>query len=367
MKYTPPLQNIPADIVCLDDYQRYAKEFLAHDIYEYITAGTADEQTLNRNRAAFSNIELKPRLLRDFSIATTQTSLLGHQLAHPFLLAPLGYQQLCHASGELATAMAADAMNTAMVVSTLATASLEDIAAQTHAPKWFQLYFQPQREDSAALIARAEAAGYSAIVVTVDAPLSGLRNRAQRAGFELPPEIQAVNISPVHNAPVPKLKGQNPILKQLMALAPQWQDLAWLKQQTQLPIIIKGVINPDDAVQLVDIGMDGIIVSNHGGRCLDGLPASIDALPAIRRAVGDDFPILLDSGIRRGSDIIKAIALGANAVLIGRPQAFSLAVAGALGVAHMLRLLKEELEITMALCGCPHIADINRDCLFTTR
>lgn len=362
MKYTPPLQNIPADIVCLDDYQRYAKEFLAHDIYEYIAAGVADEHTLHRNRSAFANIELKPRLLRDFSSASTQTTLLGHNLAHPFLLAPLGYQQLCHASGELATAIAADAMDTAMVVSTLATASLEDIAAQTDAPKWFQLYFQPQRADTSTLIARAEAAGYTAIVVTVDAPLSGLRNRAQRAGFQIPPEIEAVNISPAQ-----KLTGQNAILQQLMAMAPQWQDLAWLKQQTQLPIIIKGVINPDDAVQLAHMGMDAIIVSNHGGRCLDGLPASIDALPAIRDALGSDFPILLDSGIRRGSDIIKAIALGANAVLIGRPQAFALAVAGALGVAHMLRLLKEELEITMALCGCAQIADINRDCLFTPR
>lgn len=366
MKYTPPLQNIPADIVCLDDYQRYAKEFLAHDIYEYIAAGVADEHTLHRNRSAFANIELKPRLLRDFSGASTQTTLLGHNLAHPFLLAPLGYQQLCHASGELATAIAADAMDTAIVVSTLATASLEDIAAQTNAPKWFQLYFQPQRADTSILIARAEAAGYTAIVVTVDAPLSGLRNRAQRAGFQLPPEIQAVNISPPQTESAQNLKSQNPILQQLMALAPQWQDLAWLKQQTQLPIIIKGVINPDDAVQLADMGLDGIIVSNHGGRCLDGLPASIDVLPAIRDALGSDFPILLDSGIRRGSDIIKAIALGANAVLIGRPQAFSLAVAGALGVAHMLRLLKEELEITMALCGCPHIDDINRDCLFTS-
>jgi 4-hydroxymandelate oxidase len=366
MKYTPPLQNIPADIVCLDDYQRYAKEFLAHDIYEHIAAGTADEHTLNRNRSAFANIELKPRLLRDFSTASSQTTLLGHDLAHPFLLAPLSYQQLCHASGELATAMAADAMDTTIVVSTLATASLEDIAAQTNAPKWFQLYFQAQREDTLALIARAEVAGYTAIVVTVDAPLSGLRNRAQRAGFVLPPEIQAVNIWPGQNAPVSKLKSQNPILKQLMALAPQWQDIAWLKQQTKLPMIIKGVINPNDAVQLADMGMDGIIVSNHGGRCLDGLPASIEALPAIRHALGDDYPILLDSGIRRGSDIIKAIALGANAVLIGRPQAFALAVAGALGVAHMLRLLKEELEVTMALCGCPHIADINHDCVFTS-
>jgi len=362
MKYTPPLQNIPADIVCLDDYQRYAKEFLAHDIYEYIAAGSADEHTLHRNRSAFANIELMPRLLRDFSSASTRTTLLGHDLAHPFLLAPLGYQQLCHASGELATAIAADAMDTAIVVSTLATASLEDIAAQTNAPKWFQLYFQPLRADTSILIARAEAAGYTAIVVTVDAPLSGLRNRAQRAGFQIPPEIEAVNISPAQ-----KLAGQNAILQQLMALAPQWQDLAWLKQQTQLPIIIKGVINPDDAVQLAHMGMDAIIVSNHGGRCLDGLPASIDALPAIRDALGSDFPILLDSGIRRGSDIIKAIALGANAVLIGRPQAFALAVAGALGVAHMLRLLKEELEITMALCGCAQIADINRDCLFTPR
>lgn len=365
MKYTPPLQTIPADIVCLDDYQRYAKDFLSHDIYEYIAAGTADEQTLNRNRSAFADIELKPQLLRDFSSASTQTTLLGHKLAHPFLLAPLGYQQLCHASGELATAMAADAMDTAMVVSTLATASLEDIAAQTNAPKWFQLYFQPRREDTLALVTRAETAGYSAIVVTVDAPLSGLRNRAQRAGFQLPTEIQAVNISAAVESPHINTRESNPILRQLMLQAPQWHDLQWLKQQTQLPIIIKGVINPEDAKRLADMAMDGIIVSNHGGRCLDGLPASIDALPAIRQALGDDFPLLLDSGIRRGSDILKAIALGANAVLIGRPQAFSLAVAGALGVAHMLRLLKEELEITMALCGCPQIADIDRNCLFT--
>ncbi|WP_373079131.1 alpha-hydroxy acid oxidase [Zhongshania sp.] len=367
MKYTPPLQNIPADIVCLDDYQRYAKEFLAHDIYEYLAAGAADEYTLDRNRSAFNRIELKPRLLQDFSAASTQITLLGHDLAHPFLLAPLAYQQLCHASGEIATAIAADAMDTAMVVSTLATASLEDIAAQTDAPKWFQLYFQPSREDTLGLLERAEAAGYSAIVITVDAPLSGLRNRAQRAGFRLPPEIQAVNLPSAPTNGLPNSAGPSSLIHQLMAQAPQWQDLRWLKQQTKLPLIIKGVINPDDAKRFADMGIDGIIASNHGGRCLDGLPASIDALPAIRQALGEDFVILLDSGIRRGSDIIKAIALGADAVLIGRPQVFAVAVAGALGVAHMLRLLKEELEITMALCGYPQIADINRDCLFTCR
>ena len=276
----------------------------------------------------------------------------------------MAYHKLVHPDGERATAQAADALEAGFIASTMSSVSLEDIAAELGKNKWFQLYFQTSRDLTLSLVRRAENAGYTALVVTVDAPINGLRNRAQRAGFALPKHVQAVNVADI---PVPDparlTADQSVVFQGLMAHAPTWADLEWLRRATPLPIIVKGILHPDDAARVTATGLAGVVVSNHGGRTLDGLPASLTALPRVRAAVGPDFLVLLDGGIRRGTDVFKALALGANAVLVGRPQVYALAVAGALGVAHMLRLLREELEVTMALTGCPTLASIDANAI----
>ena len=252
------------------------------------------------------------------------------------MLAPVAAQKLVHAEGELATAQAADATETCMVVSTQASVDMETLANTDTAEKWFQLYFQREREHSLQLVKRAEAAGYSALLVTLDTPIQSLSHRAQRAGFVMPDDVVAVNLNGQQpTSQVSLTPDQSIVFQGMMNEAPRWADMDWLLQQTTLPVIAKGVLHPDDAVRLINMGVKGIVVSNHGGRALDGVPATIDALPAIRKALGDDFPLLLDGGIRSGLDVFKAIALGANAVMIGRPQLYALAVAGALGVAHI--------------------------------
>ncbi|CAA0111433.1 4-hydroxymandelate oxidase [Halioglobus japonicus] len=366
LTYSTKLSAIPRDIVCLDDYQRHAKLHLAEAIYEYIASGAGDDITMRRNQLRFQDIALYSRVLKDFDGASTGIHLLGRDYPTPIILAPIAYQRLVHPDGEKATALAADAMSTPMVTSTLASIPMNEITERNNAGNWFQLYMQSNPQNTATLIRRAEHAGYDAIVVTVDAAVSGLRNRPQRAGFSLPGEISAVNCQGFETETLTLSGGDSPVLHGIMAQAPQWRDIEWLRQQTQLPLIVKGISHPDDALQARAIGADAVVVSNHGGRTLDTLPASIDTLAAIRAAVGAEFPLLLDSGVRRGTDIVKALALGANAVMIGRPQIFALAVAGALGVAHMLRLLREELEIAMALSGCANIAAINANCLHTT-
>ena len=356
----PKLDRIPPELAAVSDYERLAKSFVPHDIYEYIAGGVADDLSLNKNRQAFDQIELSGRVLTDCTQGTTALTLLGEHFRHPVLLAPVAYHKLVHPDGERATAQAADALEAGFVASTLSSVSLEDIAAELGKNKWFQLYFQTSRELTLSLVRRAENTGYTALVVTVDAPINGLRNRPQRAGFTLPKHVQAVNVL---DMPVPGpahlTANQSVVFQGFMAHAPIWADLEWLRRETRLPIIVKGILHPDDAARVAATGLDGVVVSNHGGRTLDGLPASLTALPRIRGVVGPDFLVLLDGGIRRGTDVFKALALGANAVLVGRPQVYALAVAGALGVAHMLRLLREELEVTMALTGCPMIASID--------
>jgi len=334
------LDRIPSDLVAVDDYERLAPNFMPAPVYEYIRSGGADEISLQHNRQAYSDIKLYNRVLSNFSQATTATKILGQSFRHPIFLAPVAHQQLVHHQGELASAIAADAMEAGFITSTLASKSLEQIAAQTQQPKWFQLYFQSHREDTLALIQRAEKSGYSTIVVTVDVPINGLRNNIQRAGFNLPASAQALHSD---TGPAIELNPEQSIIFQgIMAEAPNWDDIAWLRQQTDLPLLIKGISHPLDAAQALAAGANGIIVSNHGGRSLDTLPASIELLPDIRAALGPEATILIDGGIRRGSDIFKALALGANAVLIGRPQIYALAVAGELGVAHMLKILRDE-------------------------
>jgi isopentenyl diphosphate isomerase/L-lactate dehydrogenase-like FMN-dependent dehydrogenase len=364
-KLREKLTQIPTDVVSPSDYQRLFKDFIPHDIFEYIEGGVADDLTLHSNRQAFDNIKLKPKILSDFSQASTQCKLLKQTFKYPILLAPVAYQKLVHPQGELATIDAANVMNVGLIASTLASVSMENMANNISTNKWFQLYFQDSKANTLALVKRAKQAGYTSLVVTIDAPVNGLRNRAQRAGFSIPAGVQAVNL--LNNtgvAPMTLNPEQSIILNGIMNNAPTWHDIAWLQSQTNLPILLKGITNADDAEKAKNMGLAGVVVSNHGGRTLDGLPATITVLPEIRQRVGQDFTLLLDSGIRRGSDAFKAIALGADAVLIGRPQLHGLAVAGALGVAHMLRLFIEEFEITMALMGCPTIADIKPNCIY---
>lgn len=349
---TPLLTTIPRDIAAVTDYERHARAHLDDNAWAFLTAGAADEITLHENRAAFDRIRLRSRVLCRVQGGHTRFTLFGQRYEHPIFLAPVGYQRVFHPDGEAATALAARVMAAPMVVSTLASVRLEELAA-SGAPLWFQLYLRTRRDETLALVRLAENCGCQALVVTVDAPIAGIRNREQRVDFRLPPGVEAVNLAHFPATPPPAVTpGASVVFDGLMANAPAWDDIAWLAANTALPIVVKGILDPDDALLAIEHGARGIVVSNHGGRVLDTLPASIDALPAVAAAVAGRVPLLLDGGIRRGTDVFKAIALGAQAVLIGRPYLHALAAAGALGVAHVVRTLREELEACMALTGC---------------
>ncbi|MDZ3832669.1 MAG: alpha-hydroxy acid oxidase [Sphingopyxis sp.] len=359
---SPPLVQIPPHVAAVCDYEELARERMNKGAWAYFAGGAGDEWTLRENRAAFDRLPLRSRVLRDLSAATTHTRLLGCDMAAPILLAPVAYQRIAHPDGELASVAAAGALDIAMVVSTQASIRLEDIAAAAAAPLWFQLYIQPDRDFTAALVARAEAAGYRALVVTVDAPVNGMRYAEQRAGFALPTGVEAVNLAGMRRLP----PGPPEALlfgTPLAAAAPGWDAIEWLRAQTRLPILLKGIVDPDDARRALDAGADAIVVSNHGGRALDGVAAAIDLLPPVAKAVAGAVPLLVDGGIRRGTDVLRALALGADAVMVGRAPLFGLAAAGAMGVAHVLRLLRGELELAMALTGCPDIGSIDRSIL----
>ncbi|MDR2878059.1 MAG: alpha-hydroxy-acid oxidizing protein [Chromatiales bacterium] len=361
-----PLQQIPADVVALADYERLAPEYLPVQAAAYLLGGAADEITLRDNSAAFQRLRLRPRVLRELAGGNTQLTLFGQTLDHPILLAPVAYQRLLHPQGELATVTAAAVMKAAMIVSTQASVRLEDIALRAEAPLWFQLYLQQDRGFTRELIQRAEHAGYRALVLTVDAPVNGVRNREQRAAFALPPGVDAVNLRGAEPQPLARATaGDSAVFASgLLEIAATWKDIEWLRGQTTLPVLLKGVLTPEDAVLAIHAGAAGIFVSNHGGRTLDTLPATLDALPAITNAVAGRVPLLLDGGIRRGTDVLKALALGASAVAVGRPCMSGLAVAGALGVAHVLHILRAEFEAAMALTGCRTLADIDRSIIF---
>lgn len=358
--------TLPVDLVCAADFESHARQRLSPDVWAWIAGGSGSEATLQANRRALERVELVPRLLADFSGADTGTQLrlCGQQLAHPMLLAPVGHQGMVHSEGELDTARGAAATDTVMVASTQATYGLEQIAGCCVGPRWFQLYFQQQRAHTLDLLRRAEAAGYQALMVTLDAPVQALSRAAQRAQFAVPAELAPLNLRDYAVSARALEAVQSPILHGLMAGAPSWEDLHWLRAQTRLPLIAKGVAHPLDALRLRELGMDAVVVSNHGGRTLDGAPASLALLPGVRHALGTEFPVLFDGGIRSGADVFKALASGADAVMIGRLQIYALAVAGGLGVAMLMRLLREELELCMALAGCPTLAHINRDAVF---
>lgn len=360
----PKLASIPPQVATARDYEALARERVSAGTWAYLAGGAGEERTKARNRSAFDALLLRTRILRDMAGAHTRLELFGQGLDHPLLLAPVANQTLAHPDGELATATAAAAMGATMVVSTQANFALEEIAA-TGVDWWFQLYIQPDRDFTAALVRRAEAAGCKALVVTADAPVSGLRHREQRAGFAMPAGVEAVNLRGMRPLGTqPAAAGAPPLLgSALLAAAPDWEDLRQLRSLTKLPMLLKGVTDADDALLALEAGIDGLIVSNHGGRILDGQPATIEMLPQIAQAVAGRAPILLDGGITSGADAFKALALGADAVLAGRAWLFGLAAAGAAGVAHSLHLLRAELELTMALTGCRTLGEIGPDAL----
>lgn len=335
--------------VDVQDYAALARARLEPTVWEYLAEGDSGD-----NENALRACRLVPRPLRRVGGGDTRLTLFGQTLAHPVLLAPIAYQRLFHPDGEIASALAASAQGAPFLISSLASQPLEAIAGAANSEgaqgAWFQLYWQGGRERTLRLLERAVRAGCSAVVFTVDAPVKVAR-------FQLPKEVFAVNLEE------PDVKDVNPagagtVFDGWMAQAPTWDDLAWLRQQTPLPLLLKGLLHPDDADSAIVAGCDAIVVSNHGGRVLQGAPTSLHALQAIAKRVDRRIPVLLDSGVRTGRDVFVALAHGASAVLLGRPYVWGLAANGAMGVAHMIRLLRDELEMTMALTGCKRLKDI---------
>ncbi len=358
----PALQRIAPEIVCLADHERRAAQVLDANAWAYFSGAAADELCLQANRDAWDAMTRWPRVLRPLAHGHTRIALLGQDYAHPLLVAPMAFQRLAHADGELASAYAAAALGAGFTLSTQASEPLETpaqavLSTTGRGPLWFQLYLQHDKGFTRELLQRVERAGYEALVLTVDAPVSGARDRERRANFHLPAGICAVNLQGMSSPPT---RDGNALCGGLLHHAPTWEDLTWLQAQTRLPILLKGILHPADALQAAHMGVAGIIVSNHGGRTLDTAPATALALPKVVSALrnaGMPQPVLVDGGIRRGTDVLKAIALGASAVMVGRPIVWGLANAGAAGVAHVLRLLRDELEIAMALTGCATLAD----------
>ncbi|WP_417435434.1 alpha-hydroxy acid oxidase [Hoeflea sp.] len=349
----------------LRDYESRARAMLSVDRSAYFFGGAADERTLEANQQAFSKLELLPRALRDVRGGSAGQVLLGQPMPHPILVAPVAYQRLVHPDGEIAMAIGAGAQNTAMVLSAQSSIDAAELRAAGDTCNWFQLYWGPSRDANLALVSRMADLGFTAIVLTVDAPVQGVRDRETRTGFRLPPDIAAVNLAGMPDPQFAPLAPTESILFDRIAhITPQWTDVEWLCRNSPLPVILKGIVHPADARKAIEAGASAIIVSNHGGRVLDTMPASISLLPAVARAVDGAVPVLMDGGIRRGTDVLKALALGATAVLAGRLAIAGLTVAGAAGVSHVLRLLRDEFEIAMMLTGCATLKDITPDILY---
>lgn len=350
----------------LFEYEKLATNALSQNVLDYYSSGAWDEVTLRDNRAAFERFKIRPRMLVDVSSRNLSTKVLGQSIQMPLLIAPMAFQRLAHQDGELATARAASKAGIGMVLSTMATYSIEDVATagyqNTTSPRWFQLYVHRDRGLTRALVERAYAAGYQALCLTVDAPVLGQRERDKRNEFTLPPGLQLANLATLSGLKIPHEDGESGLFTyfaQQLNPALTWKDLEWLQSLSPLPLAIKGILRGDDALKAVEHGAKAVIVSNHGGRQLDSAIASIDALSEVVTAVADKAEVLVDGGIRRGTDILKALALGAKAVLLGRPILWGLAVAGEIGVSHVIELLRSELDVAMALSGCAQIEDID--------
>lgn len=341
------------------DVEAAARRMLPAEVYDYVAGGAGDEVTARRNVERYTEIELRPRVLRDVSHLDAGTEVLGDRLEWPLLLAPVANQALVHPEAERATARGATAAGVSAVVSSGANTDVRDLAPALGRPWWFQLYVQPDRELTTDIVRHAEVAGARALVITVDSPVEGARHREARGGVCLPPGVMHPNYL--------GRQQERRFVSDLHSVRPQcltWKTLEWLCGLARLPVLVKGVLAPADAARAVAAGARGVIVSNHGGRALDTVPATIDALPGVVRRVGARVPVLVDGGIRRGTDVLKALALGARAVLLGRPYVYGLAVGGARGVEHVLRSLRQEFLVAMAQVGCATIAQIDRRVLW---
>lgn len=365
---------MPADLslsqnLNLREFEECAQRILPQMTWDYYSSGANDEITLQENCAAYRRLKLSPRMLVDVSHRNLSTKIFQDEVSMPVLIAPTAMQRLAHEDGEVAMSRAAGRAGTIMVLSTLATSSIEEVVAEAKGPIWFQLYVYKDRGITASLVARAEKAGCTAIVLTVDSPQLGRRERDVRNRFHLPPELAIKNLMQAGLQELPADADGSALASYIASLydtSLTWKDVEWLRSITKLPVLVKGILRPDDALRAIEYGAAGIIVSNHGGRQLDTVPATIEVLPAIAAACAGRAEILVDGGVRRGTDILKALACGARAVLIGRPALWGLAVGGADGVTSVLEMIRQELDLSMMLSGCQDVNRIPADLIYGT-
>lgn len=352
--------------ITISDFEFLAKKKLSQMAYDYYSSGANDEITLRENCEAYKRIFLKYRVLVDVSKRDLSTVVLGQKISMPVMIAPTAFHKMAHPEGEVAVTKAAGSAGTIMIVSTLSNSDIEDIVKasdENNGTVWFQLYVYTDREATRDLIKRVDAAGCKAIVLTVDAPFLGTRERDVRNKFSLPNGLSVRNLIPFskENLPVKNTSGITGYFADYLDPSLSWRDIEWIRSVTSLPLIIKGIACREDALLAVEYGADGIVVSNHGGRQLDTCRATIDVLPEVSDAVHDKIEILIDGGIRRGTDVIKAVALGAKAVLIGRPVIWGLAADGQNGVSIILEIFRKEIDLALALCGCDTVKKISRE------
>jgi len=364
--------EVPRLPISTDGLQAHAREVLSAEAYGY-GAGAGAERTMHANIEAFERRKIVPRMLRDVSARELSTTVLGTPMAAPVMLAPVGVQSIIHAEAELASARAAGALGVPFIFSTAASRSIEQVAeAMGQAHRWYQLYWPNDRELAVSFLARAEQASYEAVVVTLDTWLLGWRPRDLQHAYL--PFLKGEGVAnyfsdPVFRAALARTPEEDPAAaighwtQQFADPSVTWADLPWLREQTKLPILLKGILDPDDARRALDAGVDGLIVSNHGGRQVDGAIGALDALAPVRAAVGSELPVLFDSGIRTGADVFKAVALGANAVCLGRPFVWGLALGGQAGVEQVLRCLLAEFDLTLSLSGCTSAEELTAEAL----
>ncbi|BES97478.1 unnamed protein product [Nesidiocoris tenuis] len=353
-----------ANFCCVDEFEQLAKNKLPKNWLDYYASGSCSETTLRLNKSAFLKLRIKPRMLRDVSKLECSTRILGNKIPIPIGVSPTAMQKLACPEGEIANVKAVASTKSIYILSTLSTTSIEDVAAA--APdtiKWFQLYIYKDREITRNLVSRAERAGFQALVLTVDASVFGKRYADCRNKFSLPPHLELANLKGISSSTFEGSEGSGlqSYVNSLFDPTITWDDVKWLKSITKMPLVLKGILTAEDAKIAADMGVPAIMVSNHGGRQLDTCPASIEALPEIVKAVGDRCEVYLDGGIRYGTDIFKAIALGAKMVFVGRPAVWGLSCAGEEGVKKVLKILREEFQEAMALSGCVELSDIKKD------
>lgn len=380
-----PRRLSPPNVINIEDLRRLAHRRLPRVVFDYLDGGAGDEITLRENERAFRQVIFRPRQAVDVGTVNTQTRVLGQTISFPAILAPVGYSRMMHTAGDVAAAHAAGEAGTGYVLSTISGYRLEDVRAASEGPCWYQLYLVGGRETAEDSIERARKAGYSALVITIDTPVAGNRERDPRNGMKelLSGSLwQKMMFSPqvlarprwlagfLRGGGMPRLenivlqgRGPMPLVDVTAALSLSvvtWNDLRWIREHWAGPIVVKGVLTADDARRSIDAGAAAIVVSNHGGRQLDSVSATLRVLPEIAATVGDQLEVLMDGGVRRGSDIVKAMCLGARAVLIGRAYAYGLAAAGEAGVARALQILREDVDRTLRLVGCASVSELNR-------